>query len=308
LKDQDKLAEDNRRRYIEKWGRRTAGAFQDEGTVLIGIRSCIRDAKRGDNQASRDTWLRDVRHYGYDYKFFIGDNTSTGEPEPPNVTEWGWQYKGRKQEKISEIIPKSDEEILHCPDDYFHMSYKTRAICKYAVDNKYDYLFCPCDDVYVDVFRLYNSGFQGHDYIGNFWGGNSYAHGGPGFWLSKKAFTILANSVVDSSHDDEWVGKALAKHGIKGTHDVRYAYDSDVLRNDTISLHLTYITGTYQVQWMYDCAAKWPIKIEEKKEDVPVLSIVEEPHRPLRSVQPVRPSRPMKSVRRTDGRTQTRCI
>ena len=300
--DQDQMAEDNRNRYTEKWGRRTEGAFQDEGHVLIAIRSCVRDAKRGDNQASRDTWLKDVKYYGYDYKFFIGDGTPTGEVEPKVTTEWGWQYKGRKQESISEIVPKTDEEILHCPDDYFHMSYKLREICRYAVRNKFDYIFTPCDDVYVDVYRLRCSGFEGHDYVGNFWNNNPYAHGGPGFWLSKKAFTILANANVTSTHDDDWTGKVMSQNDIKGHHDTRYAYDSDVIQNDTISLHLTYVTGSYQVQWMYDIAKKWPITVE-KEQSVDVTKEIVRTPVPI-SVQ----GRVLRNIPRTDGRIQRRVL
>jgi hypothetical protein len=263
IKNQDELSDINREAYADKWRGKPEGRFKDEGRVLIGIRSCVRDALRGDNQASRDTWIKDVRNYsGFDYKFFIGDGTPTGDLEEPKYkSSWGEVYVGRKQEAISEITPNRDEEILHCPDDYFHMPYKLREICRYAVKYNYEYLFTPCDDVYVDVYRLWASRFEKHDYIGNFWNNNTYAHGGPGFWLSKKAFTAIANSPVTSTHDDEWAGLVLAQHGIKGHHDTRYAYDSDVLQDDTVTLHLSFEPGTYKPEWMLETAKRWPVNM-----------------------------------------------
>ena len=292
IKNQDELSDINREAYADKWRGKTEGRFKDEGRVLIGIRSCVRDALRGDNQASRDTWLRDVRNYsGFDYKFFIGDGTPTGDADEPKYKScWGEIYAGRKQELISEIVPKKDEEIVHCPDDYFHMPYKLREICRYAVKYNYEYLFTPCDDVYVDVYRLWCSHFEGHDYIGNFWSNNTYAHGGPGIWLSKKAFTIIANAKVTTTHDDEWAGIVLAGHGIKGHHDPRYAYDSDVLQDDTVALHLSFEPGTYKPEWMLQTAKRWPVNMKTLRRrhlavpntTIPELTKEEMPPEPIR--------------------------
>ena len=317
IPNQDELAADNRDAYAEKWRGNLAGRFKDEGRVLIGIRSCVRDALRGDNQASRDTWIKDVNNYsGFDYKFFIGDGTPTGdENEPKHTSCWGEVYQGRKQESISDMTPKRDEEIVPCPDDYFHMPYKMREICRYAVKFNYEYIFTPCDDVFVDVYRLFRSEFEGHDYIGNFWSNNSYAHGGPGIWLSKKAFTIIASAKVTTTHDDEWVGKVLAEHGITGHHDPRYAYDSDVLQDDTIALHLSFEPGTYSPEWMRQTAKRWPVNLKklsfrggvipstvlpERLPEPETSAIVSEKGIDSRRVRPL--------VRGTDGRLRGRHV
>ena len=50
--------------------------------VLIAITSCVRDAQNGNNQALRDTFLKDVANRpDLEYRFFLGDGTPTGEDE-----------------------------------------------------------------------------------------------------------------------------------------------------------------------------------------------------------------------------------
>jgi GT2 family glycosyltransferase len=307
LPNQDVLAEVNRRAYTKKWGRGTDGNFL-ENQVLIAIRSCVRDAVRGDNQAVRDTWAKDVRLYNYEYRFFIGDGTPVDDSAITKTSEYGSCYVGRRQESITEMVPKIDEEIVPCPDDYFHMPYKLREICRYALREGYDYVFTPCDDVYVDVYRLSTSEFKGHDYIGNLWNGNPYAHGGPGFWLSKKACEIIANAPVTSTHDDEWVGMVLAEHGIFGHHDTRYAYDSDVLQDDTVAMHMTFLPGTYKPEWMRITAEKWPVDLNTipvREGAVPVTIMPEcTPRERKAAPRPILRIGPI--VRRPDGRVQRR--
>jgi len=58
--------------------------------ALIAITSWVTGAINGENQAMRDTFLKDVPRYpGLDYKFFIGNGQSTGEDETLLTQSYG---------------------------------------------------------------------------------------------------------------------------------------------------------------------------------------------------------------------------
>ncbi len=145
--------------------------------------------------ALRRTWFQDVASFSkhVDYKIFYGSPSPLG------------------------FSAKPDEVLLEVPDDYGHLPEKTIAICQYALEHGYDYLF-KCDDdtlVYVDrlVWELMSNRFV--DY-----GGFRHAHvcgGGPGYWLSRKAFSIVAEKghLLNDWAEDVRVSRTLHHNSIQ---------------------------------------------------------------------------------------------
>src|ERR1039458_6842404 len=109
--------------------------------ILIAITSCVRDAQNGNNQAIRDTYLRDIaNHPDLEYRFFIGDGTPTGEDESSLRAgvqgavdrNRGINYEEKcnasAQYKCNALYePQADEVMLPVPDDHFHLVHKVRA-------------------------------------------------------------------------------------------------------------------------------------------------------------------------------------
>jgi hypothetical protein len=139
--------------------------------VLIAVLSCESFRTNGNNQAMRDTWLPLVS--GADYRIFMGQGSICSQP---------------------------DEVFLDVPDNYQNVTYKTRAMYKWALEHEYDFIFKCFPDTYVCPSRLLSSGFEKYDYVGNFacrpQGGFAYATGGSGYWLSKKAYGPLATAHI----------------------------------------------------------------------------------------------------------------
>lgn len=143
-------------------------------------------------QALRETWLNDVLPFykHVDYKLFYGQGASRD--------------------------PLVDEVFLDVPDDYGSLPQKTIAMCRYAMEHDYDFLFKPDDDTYVWVDRLV------HELLSNRfmdYGGFTHAHvagGGPGYWLSRRAFTIVAEKAnLENWAEDVTVSKTLHHNGIQ---------------------------------------------------------------------------------------------
>ena len=150
----------------------------------------------GDNnrvQALRDTWLQDVKQFSshVDYKLFYGEGGNRA--------------------------PLDDEVFLQVPDDYAHLPHKTIAICKYAKEHGYDMLVKADDDSFVWVDRLVHEALSlMSDYAGHLNG--KVCTGGPGYWLTKRAFTIIADKASANNHwaEDVTVSKALFNNNIQG--------------------------------------------------------------------------------------------
>jgi hypothetical protein len=113
-------------------------------------------------------------------------------------------------------------------------THRTQRMAKYAYDNGYDYVFRTDTDSYVWVNRLLACGFEQHDYMG--WRLNipqtgdwclRTAHGGIGFFLSRRAMKVIINAEVDRYGDgkfwgDLWAGHKLWKAGIECHRDTRF--------------------------------------------------------------------------------------
>lgn len=192
--------------------------------LLVAIESCFQD--RVKHQAQRDTWMKDL--YGVEKKFFIGDVVD-------------------KLEK--------DEEFLGVDDYYQALSLKTQAICRWAAERDIDYMFKADTDTLINPREFLFSNFQKYDYSGGFnedtmptklqgrFGGGTvqFASGGAGYWLSKKALTIIANSdKVVSCAEDVFVAAVLREHGIYPSWNTGYRWKpGEKVDKDMITLHLS---------------------------------------------------------------------
>lgn len=172
--------------------------------LMICIKSCEQDKKRGFHDLIRQTYGKDLKPLGIDLKFFVGKSFS--------------QYQ-------------SDEVHLNCPDDYNSLPFKTREICKWASGKVLDYIYLADTDTFLIPKKMLESGFEGYDYVGKIdkplgkpfqyehqdREGNkeihprcfAWASGGFGYFLSKRAFTYIAYEHPSSVCEDLWVGQAI---------------------------------------------------------------------------------------------------
>ena len=241
----------------------------------IGKDPSITQAMRG---AVRDTFLKDIGKFPeLEYRFFMGDGTPTGEDETfiaetlaASCTDPGYRDKAvrmtNKSTELTTYVPKSDEVLLHVPDDYPHITYKMRAEQRWSVEHGFDFTFQSSADIYIDMKKLMNSGFQNYDYSGRaipsrglYPNVEEYAGGHAGYWFSRKASQIAADSPVDYWCDDIWAGQRMFLNGIPLHSDLRYAGEKDPLpNNDTITAHLgdrNGIFGKYDPRFMYETHA-----------------------------------------------------
>ncbi len=235
---------------------------------LVAISSCYDFEKNGNNDALRETWLPDLAKFDVDYKFFFG----VGQ---------GAESVRLKDDCI--CLPSVE-------DDYGHLTYKTRASLGWAHLRDYDFVFRCFPDTYVRVNRLMKCGFEQHDYHGDFRGdanynmlengrAQNYASGGPGYWLSKRAYTLLVNFPVlgvwkdnlTPYVEDLWVGNGLGRTfiGQLPPMDPPLKYFDDTKRfinrgskfwptpgNDVISSHLS-CPDRYAKEAMYAAHTPW---------------------------------------------------
>lgn len=213
--------------------------------VLLAICSWATGVVNGEHRAARETFLQDVKRFpNLTYRFFIGDGSATGEDE----TALFASLKRDNRETYRIIAPpvvhqlQDDEVVLSTPDDYQHLSYKSREIHRWAIAHGFDYLFLCYPDTAIDVPRLMSSGFENNDYVGRLLiNPNRYAKGGQGRWLSRRAAHIVAASPVTDWAEDRWVGALMSRNGIVLHIDNRYVDYPEVPRcdNDFITSHLS---------------------------------------------------------------------
>jgi hypothetical protein len=174
--------------------------------ILIAIESC--GANRKLHKAQRETWIKDLPA-DVSYRFFMGGPTLIS-----CLGDWPWLMR--------------DEIWLPVDDSYQGLSLKTRAICQWAVDGGFDYLFKADTDTLVSARNLFNS-MEYYDYVGGY---NAdimpsalakqfpdstieFASGGAGYWLSRRAFSLVASSApCISAAEDVFVAATLKPLGI----------------------------------------------------------------------------------------------
>ena len=236
--------------------------------VLITILSWVEGCRKGVHKAQRDTFLQDIAKFpNLDYKIFVGDGTPTGEDEYDINKSFEAAHPLTKGKNATECqrfpfdyAPRSDEVVLHVPDDLVHVSYKAKAAWQWALDNGYEYVFnCFCD-TYIDIEKLRYSGFEEHDFTGMTYDTNRCPQGGAGYWLSKICLQKLTTAHVDFWADDGWAGWTLQKSGIYLHHDPRYGQYADgsvpSAQNDIITTHLgphpyRVMRKLYSGTWIY---------------------------------------------------------
>jgi hypothetical protein len=145
-------------------------------------------------------------------------------------------------------INATDEVSLNVDDGYLSLPEKTQAMCKWALDHNFDYMY-KCDtDTLVSPANLALS-FHEFDYMGGENADNvsffhepvSFASGGAGYWLSRKAMEIVVNSIKPPTNaEDVFVAWALKGEGISPVWHPGYKWrpETDVDK-ETVSLHLS---------------------------------------------------------------------
>jgi hypothetical protein len=184
--------------------------------VLCAISSCESYETPGLNLPLRETWLSELPKIGWDYRFFHGNGATA----------------------------KDDVMLVSCDDAYYDLTSKTKAKVRYALDRGYDFIFCCFPDTYACPERLLTCGFDSYDYFGDVFchpGGNPYCQGGAGYFLSRKAMEIVANSSQNYSNEDCFCGDLLNRPDIRrGDHKgFTYAGPGPLRNNTSVTVHLS---------------------------------------------------------------------
>jgi len=174
--------------------------------LIICVKSCQRDLERGDHHTIRQTWGKDAKAAGIDVRFFVGASDLKNRYEP-------------------------DEVAVNADDDYRHLPFKTREICKWASAKVLNHVFLCDTDTYVSIKYLLTCHYEQYDYMGmmprpigktfqysdddcegvrQHWDRcYTWASGGVGYFLSKKALTEVAYAFPNIWAEDMWVGQVL---------------------------------------------------------------------------------------------------
>ena len=180
--------------------------------IAIPVKTSPHYAKRF--EICKETWLKNV--------------PPDGATDAVFCEEFPVCYKGFFDAELG-LTEINQHDNAHDPI----RTWRTKLMVKYAYDNGYDYIFRVDSDAYVWINRLWTCGFQNHDYMGwclqapqGEWCVNT-AHGGVGFFLSRKAMEIVMNAPVEKYADgkywgDLWAGQQLYKRGIHCHRDKRF--------------------------------------------------------------------------------------
>lgn len=196
--------------------------------LLVAVSTCWDFEKNGSNQVIRDCWLRDCAAVGIDYRLFVGFGQGAED-----------DFLFGKMHHDTIFLPQIE-------DGYGHLSYKTQASLRWAHAVGYDFVFRCFPDTYCRPERLIKCGFEAHDYYGDFRGEHctpdNYPSGGPGYWMSRKAYELLLNAPIEgagaqgkhtrvwSYAEDLWAGQILNWHRDKG---LRYCDDKRFINRGT---------------------------------------------------------------------------
>ena len=234
--------------------------------TLITISSWVVGAQNGDNDAIRETYVKEIVNYpNLDYKFFIGDGTPISDEDERRLEPSIDQAKRcRHRLKVLSTrtqapftyTPKSDEVVVPCPDGYLYLGHKTRHSHKWALDHGYEFIFQCFPDTFIDIPKLMESGFEQYDCTGFLNSGKDvnapkrYPFGGSGYWLSKRATELLLEGSVTHWAEDWLTGWILSKSDLQFHHDPRYSDQQPYVDNDLITRHLCDSPKVYDNQLM----------------------------------------------------------
>lgn len=214
--------------------------------LLIAVKSCRADYRKGAHEVIRSTWGQQFRNHA-DVRFFVGK----GEDSRDHLTL------------------KSDEVMLGCDDSFMGLPWKVHDICKWAVSKVFTHIFLCDTDTYVKPLQLMTSNFARYDYQGYFKrpldnGPSDYsdvdprgithhyqrcfpwASGGRGYFLSRQGFCEIAESFPNQNEwaEDLWVGQVIGRVASLGKLTI------NSVPKESYSWH-------YPIERGYDPASKW---------------------------------------------------
>ena len=198
----------------------------------------------------RSCWLNDCANLGIDYKFFVG------------VGQGAEQFCDGISENVVAVETGDDFVVLpRVPDDMAHLTLKTQDKLRWALARGYSHCYCCFPDTYCRPERLFDAPFAAFDYLGDFRSEcaqpDNFASGGPGYFLSRRTFSLLMDAPIegvwrDDEHlkqaEDLFVGQILARHytalGLRYFDDQRFinhgrSRPGPLGTNDVISTHLS---------------------------------------------------------------------
>jgi hypothetical protein len=191
------------------------------GQLIVAVKSCQRDKDAGFHDAIRETWGRDLKQKGVQVMFFIG--------LPPGTASMG------HPQGYSQVLQR-DEFVVNAADDYNSLPFKTRGICQWATSKVFTHLFLCDNDTIINPKALLALPYEPFDYSGHFRGGQAevgvtfhyhdhmgdypechpWASGGIGYFISKHAAELIAETYPKIWAEDMFVGQVLGKEIMKG--------------------------------------------------------------------------------------------
>lgn len=212
---------------------------------LVAVSTCWDFEKSGANDVMRSCWLKDCAAAGLDYRMFVGVG------------------QGAEQQVLVGELPPDMVLLNEVEDGYGKLSYKTQHSLRWAHAREYSHVFRCFPYTFCIPERLVKCGFEGFDYFGSFRGEtagpDNYPSGGPGYFMSRRAYELLLHAPIEGSEamgkhtrvwsygEDLWSGQVLNWHrdiGLKYFDDRRFIVhgtnQSGPLRtNQIISTHLS---------------------------------------------------------------------
>jgi hypothetical protein len=176
-------------------------------TLAIAVKSCYRDQKDGFHQVIRETWGKRLPGT---VQFFVG--------------VYGWPARNAMG---------YDEVGLACPDDYDSLPFKTKAICNWFVHyTTCSHIFLCDTDTFIIPSKLLTCGYENYDLLGYIQRPftdvfrytavgregrteiqeycRPWPSGGLGYFLSRRAAQLVADSKPTSWAEDLWIGQLLS--------------------------------------------------------------------------------------------------
>ena len=145
--------------------------------ALIAVMGAEVHSQNGIQQASRETWAKDISLFA-DFRVFVGQG---------------------------EMPLKEDEVRVDVPDIKDYILYKVVALLRWALERNYEHILKIDTDLFVNCTEMVRENYSGIDYVGSpvgklgeyYAGTNCYGFlQGSATWLSAKAAKIVVDEVV----------------------------------------------------------------------------------------------------------------
>jgi hypothetical protein len=192
----------------------------EKAHTVVGVFSCVKAEERRNRM--RELWVSRADYYNVRVLFVVGVGRTLQTP-----------------------LLIEDTLFCPCPDTYNELPQKTAALIDYALDVfDFEYLFKTDDDTFLRVDRL--ATMPAGDYVGYCLnaGNGPFAHGGPGYRLSRRACLLASPRMRKSTvgGEDCILGGILRASGVELVHEPRLRPNWDTVKyprpdNDLISVH-----------------------------------------------------------------------